>query len=230
MILPYTFPGILNKLIPLQFLHSFLSPFPLYNGTIIALTQSFGTLSSDTHTLHTLVSHSNTASPPHFNISLVIPSTPGDLPFFNFFTAFLTSSTPTSNTPFASSFILSLLSLQTFVLSFHHPHSASSQNTHATSLSLTFMVICSLAFLFLFTSLQNSFLFSLKCLLIFTPSLSSTAFFFSLTATFTSRFFPLYSSLFQSFLSAKYTSNNRLFSFTPSLSSTAFFFSLTATF
>merc|ERR1712002_313378 len=96
-----TYPSIILTLI------STVSPFPLYNGTIIALTQSFGTLSSETHTLHTLVSHSNTASPPHFNISLVIPSTPGDLPFFNFFTAFPTSSTPTSNTPFASSFILS---------------------------------------------------------------------------------------------------------------------------
>merc|ERR1712002_351368 len=170
MILPYTFPGILNKLIPLQFLHSFLSPFPLYDGTIIALTQSFGTLSSDTHTLHTLVSHSNTASSPHFNISLVIPSTPGDLPFFNFFTAFLTSLTPTSNTPFASSFILSpitsdicaLLPSSTFSkLSKYSRHLcctfAPSVNIFP-SLSLTFMVICSLAFLFRFTSLQKQLL------------------------------------------------------------------------
>merc|ERR1712002_739220 len=197
MILPYTFPGILNKLIPLIFLHSFLSPFPLYNGTIIALTQSFGTLSSDTHILHTLVSYSNTASPPHFNISLVIPSTPGDLPFFNFFTAFLTSSTPTFNTPFGSSFILSLITSDICALLPSSTFSKLSKYSRYLcctlalsvnifpSLSLTFMVICSLAFLFRFTSLQNSFLFSLKCLLILTPSLSSTAFFFSLTATFT---------------------------------------------
>ena len=40
--LPYNLPTTLNKLIPLELLHSHLSPFPLYRGTKHAPRQSIG--------------------------------------------------------------------------------------------------------------------------------------------------------------------------------------------
>ena len=41
--LPNSYPTTLNKLIPLELLHSHSSPFPLYRGTIQAPRQSIGT-------------------------------------------------------------------------------------------------------------------------------------------------------------------------------------------
>src|SRR5678816_2230150 len=69
-----------------------LSPLPLYKGTITALLQSLGTIPSINALLHNFQIQSITISPPLLIISLVISSTPSDLPFFNFLTLPITSS------------------------------------------------------------------------------------------------------------------------------------------
>src|SRR5215469_3875319 len=85
IILPYTLPTTLKTLIPLYIPHSFLSPFPLYTGSITASLQSVGTSPLFQHILKILHNHLHTTSSPAFNISPTIPSSPAAFPLFNLF-------------------------------------------------------------------------------------------------------------------------------------------------
>ena len=84
--LPNNLPTTLNKLIPLELLHSHSSPFPFYRGTIHAPRQSKGTTPKSKFTFNSLTSHSNTSIPPFFK-----SSNPGALPDLISFTASLIS-------------------------------------------------------------------------------------------------------------------------------------------
>ena len=88
---PYNLLTTLNKLIPLEMLHSYLSPFPFYRGTIHAPRQSIGTTPILKLMFNSLTSHSNTAIPPFFKYSTGNTSSPGALRYFISFTASLTS-------------------------------------------------------------------------------------------------------------------------------------------
>ena len=57
-----------------------------------AITQSTGTIDNIKHILNNLTNHSNTVTPPSFNISTLTPSIPGALPPFVSFNALFTSS------------------------------------------------------------------------------------------------------------------------------------------
>merc|ERR1712148_156653 len=81
-ILPYTFPGTDNRLIPLLFLHSSGSPFPLYKGTIHPIFHSLGTLPLLMHTLNSLTIPSAHTYPPLFRNSALTSSTPLAFPPF----------------------------------------------------------------------------------------------------------------------------------------------------
>ena len=57
--IPNSLPTTLKKLIPLKLLHSHLSPFPLYRGTIQAPRQSIGTAPVSKLKFNSLTSHYN---------------------------------------------------------------------------------------------------------------------------------------------------------------------------
>ena len=92
-------PTTLNKLIPLELLHSHLSPFILHRGTIQAPRQSIGTTPISKLKFYSLTSNSNTAIPPFFKHSTGNQSSPGALPDFISFIA-----SPTSSNDIALSF------------------------------------------------------------------------------------------------------------------------------
>merc|ERR1711867_48594 len=75
-ILPYTFPGIDNRLVPLLFLHSSRSPFPLYRGTMHPIFHSLGILPLLKHTYNNLTIHSAHTYPPLFRYSAFTSSKP----------------------------------------------------------------------------------------------------------------------------------------------------------
>ena len=96
------FPGTDSNVIPLQLLQSFRSPF-LGSGIMIPSFQSLGTCPNFHTWLHSLVSLVSNSSPPCFNNSACIPSTPGDFPFFILFITRSTSSAVISPSSMSSS-------------------------------------------------------------------------------------------------------------------------------
>ena len=88
-----TFPGIDSSVIPHQFPQSLRFPF-FGNLMMMPWRQSSGTYSSVQMLLKRLLSSWKTTSLPCFNISVVMPSTPGSLLFFSIFIAILTSPSP----------------------------------------------------------------------------------------------------------------------------------------
>ena len=90
--LPNGLPTTLNKLIPLELLHSHLSPAPLYRGTIHAPRQSICTTPISKLQFISLTSRSNTAIPPFFKHFKGNQSSPGAFPDFISFTASPTTS------------------------------------------------------------------------------------------------------------------------------------------
>src|SRR5215469_3471367 len=104
IILSYTLPTTFKTLIPLYIPQSFLSPFPLYTGSITASLQSVGTSPLSHHILKILYNHLHTTSSPAFIISLTIPSSPAAFPLFNLFMAVILPNSPYSlNNPLNSS-------------------------------------------------------------------------------------------------------------------------------
>ena len=83
--LPNSLPTTLNKLMSLELLHSYLSPCPLYRGTIQAPRQFVGITPILKLKFNSLTSHSNTAIPPFFKHSTGNPSSPGALSDFIYF-------------------------------------------------------------------------------------------------------------------------------------------------
>ena len=92
-ILPYILPTTLNKLIPLELLPTYLSPFPLYNqGHYTCTTSLHRYYPISKITFNCLFSHSNIAIPAFFKHSTLNTSRLGALSDFISFTPSLTSS------------------------------------------------------------------------------------------------------------------------------------------